>query len=167
MWERVLLWEECIVVTTKQGCAHLSPQHKDAYICHRRTIAQRCIFVTTRPGCPQPARLSLKNAKLCICSKSGHTLKFDDQLMKRLLGAIMWSGYVVGGAALVHICGYKASDCSSVKMDQSGIIELEGNGQRQNSVLINQILTGFWTQILHLLGIKDTNTASLRNKGYV
>ena len=123
-----------VVVTTIQGCI---------FVNHHSSVG--CIFVTTRPGCPQPARLSLKNAKLCICSSSGHTLKFDDQLMERLLGAIMWSGYVVGGAALVHICGYKASDCSSVKMDQSGIIELEGNGQRQNSVLINQILmTGFW-----------------------
>ena len=54
----------------------------------------------------------------------GHTTQFgDDQLMERLLDAIMWSGYV-GRTALVHICAYKANPVRSFSCEDAvGIIE--------------------------------------------
>ena len=68
----------------------------------------------------------------------GHTTQFGDQLMERLLDAIMWSGYVGRGCTLVHIIciEYKVNPVRSFSCeDASGTIELEGKGQRQRSWL--------------------------------
>ena len=66
----------------------------------------------------------------------GHTTQFGDQLMERLLDAIMWSGYVGRGCTLVHIIciEYKANPVRPFSCeDAAGFIELEGKGQRQRS----------------------------------